>query len=188
MITVDPAVIERAIAGDERAFADLVTPFRTPILKHLTKMLRDPDLAEDVWQDVQFRVWRSLDRFDPAKKFSTWMYAIATNTAINSIRDRKRHRCLTSIEELGDTLGGNDRIEQLEDNRNRPDELLEDRDLNEQLAAAVLNLSPVHRRVLILRELRGQSYDEIAAITDAPMGTVKSRLARARASVAARVA
>lgn len=184
----DTDAVQRAAAGDERAFAELVGAYRSRILKHLNKMLRDPDVAEDVWQDVCFRVWRNLAQFDQQKKFSTWIYTIATNTAINAIRDRKRHSCLTSIEDLGDGLGGNDRIEQLEDHRNRPDQLMDDRDLNEQLAAAVLELTPVHRQTLILRELRGQSYEEIAATTDAKMGTVKSRLARARASVASRVA
>jgi RNA polymerase sigma-70 factor (ECF subfamily) len=187
-MSADVCVIQRAIAGDERAFAELITPFRTPILRHLTKMLRDPDAAEDIWQDVQFKVWRSLDRFNQEKKFSTWLYTIATNAAINALRDRKRHNRVSSIEELGDALGGDDRIEQLEDNRNRPDALLEGRDLNEQLAAAVLELTPVHRRTLIMRELRGKSYEEIAAATDVTMGTVKSRLHRARTSVASRVA
>lgn len=187
-MTADVCVIQRAIAGDERAFAELIEPFRTPILRHLSKMLRDSDAAEDVWQDVQFRVWRSLSLFDQAKSFKTWIYTIATNTAINAIRDRKRHSCVSSIEELGDSLGGADRIEQLEDHSSRPDQLQEGRDLNERLAIAVLELTPVHRQTLILRELRGKSYEEIAVATDTSMGTVKSRLHRARCAVASRVA
>jgi DNA-directed RNA polymerase specialized sigma24 family protein len=77
-MNVDPEVIARAIAGDEQAFAEIVGAFRRPVLSHIRHMLRDSDAAEDVWQDVQFRVWRNLHRFDQARKFSTWIFTIAT--------------------------------------------------------------------------------------------------------------
>jgi RNA polymerase sigma-70 factor (ECF subfamily) len=187
-MNVDPEVIARAIAGDEQAFAEIVGAFRRPVLSHIRHMLRDSDAAEDVWQDVQFRVWRNLHRFDQARKFSTWIFTIATNTALNEIRRSNRHKSVISLEEVSDLLGGDDYIPGLEDQHGRPDDELEDRELNARLSAAVHALPEIHRRTLVMREIDGQSYQEIAAATDTPMGTVKSRLARARQAVASRVA
>jgi RNA polymerase sigma-70 factor (ECF subfamily) len=189
MTMVDTSdLARRAVTGDERAFAELVNAFRGPILRHLHGLLRDSDAAEDVWQDVQFRVWRNLAKYDDSRKFSTWIYTIATNTALNEIRRRNRHKCLVSLDEIGVDAGGEDRIPEIEDQRGGPDSDLDDLDLNAQLAAAVLELPEINRRTLILREIGGRSYEEIAEETATSMGTVKSRLHRARAAVASRVA
>jgi RNA polymerase sigma-70 factor (ECF subfamily) len=82
----DAELVQRAIDGDERAFADLVGSFRRPILSHLNRILHDSDGSEDLWQEVQFRVWRNLKRFDQSKKFSTWIFTIGTNLALNELR------------------------------------------------------------------------------------------------------
>lgn len=174
-----------AIAGDERAFADLLTPYRKPVLSRVTKILRDPTLAEDVWQDTMFRIFRNLHRLDPARSFRAWVFTIAVNSAKNEIRRGRRHReALVSIEFLED-LNGEGRDLAFEDPAQRPDQLSEDRDLGARIAAAIHDLQPDHRTVFVLREMRGQSYEEIAASIGSNVGTVKSRLHRARSALAA---
>ncbi len=180
-------LITAAAAGDERAFAKLVLPYRARVTKLAAKWLRDFDAAEDVWQDVQFRVFKNLSRIDPTRKFSSWIMTIAANSTKNELRNRKRHRNLVSIEDLAADAGGELRLSALEDDHHRPDQMLDNRDLGSRLAEAILNLSPAHRAVFTLREMHGMSYNEIAAAGDCSVGTVKSRLHRARNELAAKV-
>ncbi|HET6230363.1 MAG TPA: sigma-70 family RNA polymerase sigma factor, partial [Longimicrobiaceae bacterium] len=125
------------------------------------------------------RVYRHLHRFDQSKKFSTWIYTIASNLAKNELRNRSRNPLVlfTSIKKSWDA---DQRPLEWEDNTYRPDDLFRKRHLKSMVDSAVDVLPEHHRTVFVLREMEGKTYEEIAEITGCNLGTVKSRLNRAR--------
>jgi RNA polymerase sigma-70 factor, ECF subfamily len=180
----DSAVVSACLAGEERAFSELVDRYQTRLLNFIYRTIGDRDRAEDLVQEVFIRVYRHLHRFDRSKKFSTWVYTIASNLAKNELRNRSRNPLV-----LFQTMrGGNDEEErplQFEDTTARPDDLYRKRHLRELVEDTVAKLPEHHRQVFVLRELEGKSYEEIAEITSCNLGTVKSRLNRARTAFAA---
>src|SRR3954468_22922079 len=175
----DAAVVSAFLDGEERAFQELVERYQTRLLNFIYRTIGDREKAEDLVQEVFIRVYRHLHRFDRSKKFSTWAYTIASNLAKNELRNRSRNPLV-----LFQTIKGNwdddDRPLQFEDTTARPDDLFRKRHLRELVADTVAKLPAHHREVFVLRELEGKSYEEIAEITDCNLGTVKSRLNRAR--------
>jgi len=175
------------LAGDARAFQELVLRYRSRLINFVGRMIGDRERAEDLVQEAFIRVHRHLHRFDPTKKFSTWIYTIASNLAKNELRNRGRSPLV-----YGDTLrtpGGDGlRPLQFEDPTTRPDAMYASRHLRELVDVTVAGLSPHHREVFVLRELEGRSYEEIATLTRCNLGTVKSRLNRARNAFAERIA
>jgi RNA polymerase sigma-70 factor (ECF subfamily) len=147
------------------------------------RTIGDREKAEDLVQEVFIRVYRHLHRFDRAKKFSTWVYTIASNLAKNELRNRSRNP-LVLFQTIRRNWEDEDRPLQFEDPASRPDDLFRKRHLRELVEASVARLPEHHRQVFILRELEGKSYEEIAEITACNLGTVKSRLNRARTSFA----
>jgi RNA polymerase sigma-70 factor (ECF subfamily) len=132
---------------------------------------------------VFIRVYRHLHRFDRTKKFSTWIYTIASNLAKNELRNRSRNP-LVLFQTIRKNWQDDDRPLQFEDSTARPDDLYRKRHLRELVESSVAQLPAHHREVFVLRELEGKSYEEIAEITATNLGTVKSRLNRARTSFA----
>lgn len=130
-------------------------------------------------QEVFIRVHRHLHRFDQTKKFSTWIYTIASNLAKNELRNRSRNP-LVLFQTIKKNWEDDHRPLQFEDHRNRPDDLYRKRHLRHLVEWSVDQLPQHHRVVFILRELEGKTYEEIADITQCNLGTVKSRLNRAR--------
>ena len=175
----DNDVVASFLAGEERAFQELVERYQTRLLNFIYRTIGDREKAEDLVQEVFIRVYRHLHRFDQTKKFSTWAYTIASNLAKNELRNRSRNPLV-----LFQTMKGNwddeDRPLQFEDTTARPDDMYRKRHLRELVAETVAKLPDHHREVFVLRELEGKSYEEIAEITDCNLGTVKSRLNRAR--------
>jgi len=178
-------LIAAHLAGDERAFTRLVTRYQPRLVNFVTRMIQDRERAEDLVQEAFLRVYRHLHRFDRNRKFSTWVYTIASNLARNELRNRKRNPLVLyqTLEQNHPDAGP---IE-FEDSANRPDELFHQRHLREVVDAAVGRLGDSHREVFVLRELEGKSYEEIAERTGTHLGTVKSRLNRARSAFAAEV-
>jgi RNA polymerase sigma-70 factor (ECF subfamily) len=179
----DGRVVQRHLRGDPRAFAALVDRYQTRLLNFINRSIGDRDRAEDLVQEVFIRVFRHLHRFDQTKKFSTWIYTIASNLAKNELRNRSRSPLVVfpTVRKNGE-LGH--RLMQFEDATARPDDLFRERYLAESVAQCVRQLPEHHRDVFILRELEGKSYQEIAEITGCNLGTVKSRLNRARSNFA----
>jgi RNA polymerase sigma-70 factor (ECF subfamily) len=177
------ALVARHLAGDVRAFGELADRFRNRLLNFIYRMVGDRERAEDLVQEAFIRVHRHLHRFDPSKKFTTWVYTIASNLAKNELRNRSRSP-LVFYESARAPRDEEHRPLQFEDSRSRPDDMFANRYLKELVDATVAQLSPHHRKVFILRELEGKSYEEIAEITNCNLGTVKSRLNRARQSFA----
>jgi RNA polymerase sigma-70 factor (ECF subfamily) len=180
----DSAVVTAHLAGEERAFSELVNRYQTRLLNFIYRTIGDRDRAEDLVQEVFIRVYRHLHRFDRSKKFSTWVYTIASNLAKNELRNRSRNP-LVLFTTMQGSSEDEDRPLEFEDATTRPDDMYRKRHLRELVEDTVSKLPEHHRQVFVLRELEGKSYEEIAEITDCNLGTVKSRLNRARTAFAA---
>jgi RNA polymerase sigma-70 factor (ECF subfamily) len=177
------ALIEAHLAGDPHAYGQIVTRYQVRLLNFVYRMIGDRERAEDLVQEAFLRVHRHLDRFDRTRKFSTWLYTIASNLAKNELRNRSRSPLIT-FEQACPRDEENARPVDFEDLANRPDDLYERRQLKQLVDETVTRLTPHHREVFVLRELEGKSYEEIADIMHCNLGTVKSRLNRARQSFA----
>jgi RNA polymerase sigma-70 factor (ECF subfamily) len=179
----DGDVVAAFLGGEERAFQELVSRYQTRLLNFIYRTIGDREKAEDLVQEVFIRVYRHIGRFDRSKKFSTWIYTIASNLAKNELRNRSRNP-LVLFQTIKKNWQEDDRPLQFEDTTSRPDDLYRKRHLRELVEESVAQLPQHHREVFVLRELEGKSYEEIAEITDCNLGTVKSRLNRARTSFA----
>ena len=179
----DTALVNAYLEGETRSFDVLVERYQTRLLNFVYRIVGDRERAEDLVQEVFVRVYRHLGRFDRSKKFSTWIYTIASNLAKNELRNRSRNPLVlfTSM-----TKGWEDeeRPLEFEDPTSRPDDLFRKRHVREMVESSVAQLPTHHREVFVLREIEGRSYEEIAEITHCNLGTVKSRLNRARNSFA----
>ncbi len=167
------------LAGRKRAFDELVDRYQKRLLNFVYRTIGDRERAEDLVQEVFIRVHRHLHRFDQSKKFSTWIYTIASNLAKNELRNRSRSP-LVLFQTIKKNWEADHRPLQFEDRNHRPEDLYRKRQLRELVEASVAQLPEHHRVVFVLRELEGKSYEEIAEITGCNLGTVKSRLNRAR--------
>ena len=179
----DSAVVTAFLGGEERAFSELVTRYQTRLLNFVYRTIGDREKAEDLVQEVFIRVYRHLHRFDRSKKFSTWVYTIASNLAKNELRNRSRNP-LVLFQTIKKNWEADHRPLQFEDTTARPDDLYRKRFLKDAVDQCVGHLPEHHREVFVLRELEGKSYAEISEITGCNLGTVKSRLNRARNSFA----
>jgi RNA polymerase sigma-70 factor, ECF subfamily len=179
----DSTVVSAFLDGEERAFQELVDRYQARLLNFVFRTIGDREKAEDLVQEVFIRVYRHIHRFDRSKKFSTWVYTIASNLAKNELRNRSRNP-LVLFQTITGSREEDDRPLQFEDYTSRPDDLYRKRHLRALVEGAVSQLPEHHRHVFVLRELEGKSYEEIAEITDTNLGTVKSRLNRARTAFA----
>jgi RNA polymerase sigma-70 factor (ECF subfamily) len=179
----DGQVVQQHLAGDPQAFGSLVDRYQTRLLNFVNRTIGDRERAEDLVQEVFIRVFRHLHRFDQTKKFSTWIYTIASNLAKNELRNRSRNP-LVLFQTIKKNWDADHRPLQFEDTTARPDDLYRKRFLKDAVDRCVHGLPEHHREVFVLRELEGKSYQEIAEITGCNLGTVKSRLNRARNSFA----
>ncbi len=182
------ALVTRYLAGESRAFDELVRRYHNRLLNFIYRMIGDRERAEDLVQEAFVRVHRHLHRFDTTKKFSTWIYTIASNLAKNELRNRSRSPLVFYQSMRPKSAEEDTRPLQFEDSSARPDDMFANRHLRELVEQTVAKLSGHHREVFVLRELEGKSYEEIAEITHCNLGTVKSRLNRARHSFAEMIA
>ena len=175
----DTELVNRVSRGGDPQFDVLMERYQARLLNFVYRIVGDRERAEDLVQEVFVRVYRHLGRFDRSKKFSTWIYTIASNLAKNELRNRSRNPLVlfTSM-----TKGWEDeeRPLEFEDPSSRPDDLFRKRHVRELVESSVAQLPTHHREVFMLREIEGRSYEEIAEITHCNLGTVKSRLNRAR--------
>jgi RNA polymerase sigma-70 factor, ECF subfamily len=175
----DSAVVARFLDGEKRAFNELVDRYQSRLLNFVYRTTGDRERAEDLVQETFIRIYRHLHRFDQTKKFSTWAYTIASNLAKNELRNRSRNP-LVLFQTIKKNWDADQRPLEWEDNTYRPDDLFRKRHLKQMVDSAVEELPEHHRVVFILREMEGKTYEEIAEITGCNLGTVKSRLNRAR--------
>ena len=182
----DEQLVTAHLKGRPGAFQDLYDRYRDRLIHFVTRKTGDADRAQDLVQEAFIRVTRHLHRFDPSKKFSTWVYTIASNLSKNELRNRSRSP-LVLFQQLTGHWEDDHRPIQFEDYSMRPDDLYRKRYLRQLVEDTVKELPEHHRLVFHLRELEGKSYEEISDITGVNLGTVKSRLHRARNSFAQRI-
>ena len=175
----DNDVVQVSLEGDPRAFGELVSRYDQRLLNFVYRTIGDRERAQDLVQETFVRVYRHLQRFDQTKKFSTWIYTIASNLAKNELRNRSRNP-LVLFQTIKKNWDADHRPLEWEDTQYKPDDLFRKRHLREKVEEAVKRLPEHHRIVFVLRELEGKTYEEIADITGCNLGTVKSRLNRAR--------
>ncbi|MFW6206116.1 MAG: sigma-70 family RNA polymerase sigma factor [Gemmatimonadota bacterium] len=183
----DPQLAAATLAGETRAFTVLADRYHARLLNFIHRMIGDRDRAEDLVQETFVRVHKHLHRYDQNRKFSTWAYTIAGNLAKNELRNRSRNP-LVLFQTLKKNWEADHRPLEWEDPRYRPDDLYRKRDLKAKVDEVVAELPEHHREVFVLRELEGKTYEEIAEVTGVNLGTVKSRLNRARNAFAQKIA
>lgn len=178
----DQALVERVQQGDKQAFNVLVLKYQQKVANVLIRYIRDPDEVLDVTQEAFIKAYRALPNFRGDSAFYTWLYRIAVNTAKNYLTARKRRPPQDDIEAT--TAEQLDMGGQLKEQAT-PEQLAMQDDLLHSLTTALDDLPADLRTALTLRELEGLSYAEIADVMDCPIGTVRSRIFRARETIAA---
>ena len=171
----DRELIAISIRGSEDTFEELVRRYQRPIVSYIYRMLNDYDGSLDVAQEVFIKVYKSLERYSSDYKFSTWLYRIAHNAAIDHIRKRSGKEQSLETENQEGTFQL-----QLESPRPNPEQDREQSEWRVEIESVVKCLPSVYRELIVLRHAKDLSYGEIAEVTDLPLGTVKNRLFRAR--------
>lgn len=185
---VDGPLIERVKQGDVKAFELLVVKYQRRVERLIARMVRDVDLVPDIAQETFIRAYRALPNFRGDSAFYTWLYRIAVNTAKKSLGDLKRDLLLVEA-----ARPARDDEQETSQQRNEPshsetpDALLATKEIASAVNAAMEDLSDDLRQAITLREIEGLSYEEIADIMGCPIGTVRSRIFRARESIALRL-
>ena len=177
---IDLDLVARSQGGDSRAFEDLVTRHRGRVYAMIQNMVKNDADAWDLSQEVFLKVWKALPKFEARAKFSTWLYRIVHNVVYDWMRKRK----LKSAGEFDDQLMGENQIavgaRTTPTQEARPDEAMRNDELRTRIEDAMAKLSPEHQEVVMLREVQGMDYKEIAEVMEISMGTVMSRLFYAR--------
>lgn len=182
---IDQVLVERAQGGDKRAFDQLVSKYQRKLGRLLSRFVRDSAEVEDVSQEAFIKAYRALPSFRGDSAFYTWLYRIGINTAKNYLVSQGR-RAPTTTEFDTEEAETFDDATQLRD-INTPESLLLTKQIGETINAAMDALPEELRTAIVLREIDGMSYEEIAGIMDCPIGTVRSRIFRAREAVAGKL-
>ena len=188
MADSDQLLVERAVAGDQRAFELLVVKYQRRIERLIARMVRDVDLIEDIAQETFIRAWRALHQFRGDAQFYTWLYRIAVNTAKKTLLDLKRHPSAAASPGAGGEEEDETSWRENEPSTHEtPESAFAAREIALAVNAAMDALPEDLRQAVTLREIEGLSYEEIAEAMDCPIGTVRSRIFRAREAISARV-
>lgn len=169
-------LVRAAAGGDEDAFAQLVALHEKKVYNLALRMCGDPEDAWDAAQEAFLSAWRGLPSFRGEAGFSTWLYRLTSNAAIDLLRRTKRQRGEASLDDENLGIDAVDRTPS-------PQEQAEASELRGAVTAGLSRLTDSHRQALVLREVQGLSYEEIAAVLEVDMGTVKSRISRARGAL-----
>ncbi len=187
-IDVDAPLIERVKQGDVKAFEMLVVKYQRRIERLIGRMVRDVDLVPDIAQETFIRAYRALPQFRGESAFYTWLYRIAVNTAKKALGDLKRDPIVTeSARALRDDDDETSRIETELSHGETPDAMLASKEIASAVNASIEALSEDLRQAITLREIEGLSYEEISDVMNCPIGTVRSRIFRAREAIAQRL-
>jgi RNA polymerase sigma-70 factor (ECF subfamily) len=171
-------LIRKAKQGDMLAFEELILKHEKIVYNLALRMMNHSEDAMDISQEVFLKAYRSLSNFDERSAFSTWLYRITHNTCIDEIRKRKGKQTYSLEEDLESEDGSMQR--QVADDGDTPEESLMRKEQKSEILRALDTLSEEHKAAIILRDVKGMSYEEIAEILELTLGTVKSRINRAR--------
>ncbi len=180
----EQAAVQQVLEGDREAFGLLVERHHRPIFNYIYRMVGSPDLAADLTQEVFLKVYTALPTYDPAYRFSTWLYRIASNRVIDHVRRRRMVTVPLDAAAPADSTGT---IREVASRRPGPDQDLMDRESAGDLRGALAGLPSEYRELIVLRHFQHRSYEEIASIKGSPLGTVKNRLFRAREALRRRL-
>jgi len=168
-------IVKRVQSGDRNAFDELVKRYYGAIHNVVAHSIKDAQEREDLIQEIFFKAYRNIGGFRFEASFSTWLYSIARNMLIDKARKREPFQVSMEKEEGGVKIG-----DSVEDKRDDPEKWILERDADKSLRMALMSLDENHKQILILREMEGLSYIELSKVLKINIGTVKSRLARAR--------
>ena len=174
-------LIKMAQNGDSDAFNQLMDDYFKKIYNIAFRMANNADDAADMTQEIMIKLFKNISSFSGNSKFSTWVYRVATNTCLDELKKLKRHKNFSIDKDIETDDGGYSY--EVEDTSPSPETLSEQKELKSIVASAIGMLNPDHKAVLVLRDIQGLSYDEIARIVKCTEGTVKSRISRARAQL-----
>jgi RNA polymerase sigma-70 factor (ECF subfamily) len=183
----DAVLVQRTVAGDQRAYGLLVLKYQRRIQRLIGRMVRDVDLVEDICQETFIRAYRALHQFRGDAQFYTWLYRIAVNTAKKFLLELKNDPTVS------ESFLANDDDDETSWKKSEPtaddgpESILAAKEIAAVVNAAMEDLPVDLRQAVVLREIEGLSYEEIAAAMDCPVGTVRSRIFRAREAISARV-
>ena len=185
----DALLVERVKRGDVRAFEMLVVKYQRRIERLIGRMVRDVDLVPVIAQETFIRAYRALPQFRGESAFYTWLYRIAVNTAKKSLMDLKRDPLVTASARASRDDDGDEtsRVENELSDGETPEALLASKQIAQAVNAAIAALSEDLRQAITLREIEGLSYEEISDVMNCPIGTVRSRIFRAREAIAAKL-
>ena len=179
---IDQQLVERAQRGDKQAFELLVEKYQRKLARLLSRFIRDPAEVEDVTQEAFIKAYRALPAVRGDSALYTWLYRIGINTAKNYLMALGR-RAPTSTEVEAEEAEGFEEAEQLRD-INTPESLLLSREIAETVNSTIEKLPEELRKAIQMREIEGMSYEDIAEAMNCPIGTVRSRIFRAREAIA----
>jgi len=187
-VDVDAPLIERVKRGDTRAFEMLVVKYQRRIERLIGRMVRDVDLVPDIAQESFIRAYRAIPQFRGDSAFYTWLYRIAVNTAKKALMEIKRdplvsETAMASRDEDDETS----RVENELSDGETPESIMAGKQIAAAVNASIEALSEDLRQAIVLREIEGLSYEEIAEVMNCPIGTVRSRIFRAREAIAQRL-
>jgi RNA polymerase sigma-70 factor (ECF subfamily) len=185
---VDAPLIERVKQGDVKAFEMLVVKYQRRVERLVARMVRDVDIVQDITQETFIRAYRAIPQFRGESAFYTWLYRIAVNTAKKALLQLKRDPLVTESARLSrDEDDETSRVENELTDGETPDSVLASKQVAQAVNLAVQALSEDLRQAITLREIEGLSYEEIAEMMNCPIGTVRSRIFRAREAIAQRL-
>ena len=183
----DALLVERAVAGDHKAFEMLVIKYQKRIQRLIGRMVRDVDLVEDIAQETFIRAYRALGQFRGEAQFYTWLYRIAVNSAKKALMDLKRNPTVSENFFKSDDEDETSPIENELTSSETPDAVLASKEIAQIINAALEALPEELRMAVTLREIEGLSYEEISDVMNCPIGTVRSRIFRAREAISQKV-
>ena len=184
----DLLLVQRAVSGDQRAFELLVTKYHRRVERLIGRMVRDAELVEDIAQETFIRAYRALPKFRGESQFYTWLYRIAVNTAKKALVDLRRDPMVfESSFKTSDDDDETYRPDQELSNDETPETVLAAKEIGNAVNAAMEALPEDLRQAIVLREIEGLSYEDIAVMMNCPIGTVRSRIFRARESISSRI-
>ncbi|MFZ5542130.1 MAG: RNA polymerase sigma factor RpoE [Pseudomonadota bacterium] len=184
----DALLIERVKQGDVRAFEMLVVKYQRRIERLIGRMVRDVDLVQDIAQETFIRAYRAIPQFRGESAFYTWLYRIAVNTAKKALVELKRDPVVSeSAYAMVDEGDETSRVENELSDSDTPEAVMATKEIAATVNAAIDALSEDLRQAITLREIEGLSYEEIADVMNCPIGTVRSRIFRAREAIAERL-